>query len=88
MAILCFLEDDFDQSKSHFQKCLAIAKDLDASRMKLDCLLCLAYMGLRDSDWSNAEKFFNEGYFVARQCNEANIAEKCLCNSGIATANI
>lgn len=88
MAILNFLNDDFQQSKVYFVKCLAIAKDLDAARMKLDCLLCLAFMAFRDNDWSNAQDYFNEAYFVARICSEANVAEKCLCNAGIASANI
>ena len=88
LAFLSFLEDDFTKSKQYFTRCLAIAKDLDAARMRLDCLLCLAFMSLKDSDWKNAQDFFNEAYFVARQCSEVNIAEKCLCNAGIATANI
>jgi hypothetical protein len=88
LAFLSFLDKDFEKAKTQFKKCLAIAKDLDAARMRLDCLLCLAYIALQDSDWKNSQDFFNEAYFVARQCSEVAIAEKCLCNAGIASANI
>jgi hypothetical protein len=44
LAILNFLKKDFVTSQCYFQRCLAIAKDLDAGRMKLDCMLCLAFI--------------------------------------------
>jgi hypothetical protein len=56
--------------------------------MKLDCLLCLAFIAFDRKEWEKARDYFNEGYFVARQCSENNIAEKCLCNVGIASGNI
>lgn len=56
--------------------------------MKLDCLLYLAYISFSNSDWSNARDHFNEAYFVARVCNEAKMAEQCLCNAGIASGNL
>jgi hypothetical protein len=56
--------------------------------MKLDCLLCLALITFDGKEWLKAKEYFNEAYFVAQICNENYIAEKCLCNAGIASGNI
>jgi len=34
--------------------------------MKLDCLLCLAYIAFENKDWEKAKDHFNEAYFVAK----------------------
>ena len=88
LAIIHFVRRSFEQSQNYLERCLEIAKELDASRMKLDCNLYLAYIAFNSSNWTNAKDYFNEAYFAARQCNEAQMAEQCLCNAGIASGNL
>ena len=68
-------------------ECIKIAKDLRAVRMQLECLLCMAYISYDKKDWQDAQTYFNHAYNVAKECGESNIAEQCLCNSGIASGN-
>ena len=55
--------------------------------MQLECLLCMAYISFDKKHWSDAQHYFDEAYTVAKNCSETNIAEQCLCNSGIASGN-
>lgn len=75
------------QAQSNFEKCIEIARSLKASRMQLECLLCMAYISFNRGDWYTAQHYFDQAYLVAKECSEPNIAEQCLCNSGIASGN-
>ena len=55
--------------------------------MQLECLLCMAFIAFEKKHWQQAKYFFDEAFFVAKECNETHIAEQCLCNAGIATGN-
>ena len=54
----------------HFDLCLQIAAVLSAHRMRLECLLCLAYMAFEDEEWRRAQECFNQAYFEATECAE------------------
>ena len=66
---------------------MVIAKLLNANKMKLECLLCLAYIQFTDCAWKEATELFNQAYLVAKNNGENVISEQCLCNAGIASTN-
>ena len=47
----------------------------------------MAYISFDKKNWQDAQHYFDEAYTVAKNCSETNIAEQCLCNSGIASGN-
>ena len=87
LAIAYLLKGDMEQAQAHFMECIKIAKDLRAVRMQLECLLCMAYISFDKKEWQDAQTYFNHAFAVAKECSESNIAEQCLCNSGIASGN-
>jgi hypothetical protein len=59
---------------------------LKATKMQLECSLCLAYLAFTEYKWKEAKELFDNAYFVANEIGEKKIAEQCLCNSGIAAS--
>ena len=39
---------------------------LQANKMELECLLCLAYMVFNENKWAEAKVLFENAYFVSR----------------------
>jgi len=87
LAIANLLKGEMDQAVNYFNECIAIAKDLRAVRMQLECLLCMAYISFDKKNWQQAQQYFDRAYKVAKECGESHIAEQCLCNSGISSGN-
>mmetsp|Transcript_20852 Transcript_20852/g.19903 ORF Transcript_20852/g.19903 Transcript_20852/m.19903 type:complete len:93 (-) Transcript_20852:17-295(-) len=51
-------------------------------------MLCLGYIAFDEKNWEKTKDFFNQAYFKAKQLNENDLAEQCLCNAGIASGNM
>ena len=87
LAIANLLRRELDQAHDSFVQCLELARELRAEKMQLECLLCLAYISFDKQAWAEAKEYFDEAYFVSKECGETHIAEQCLCNAGIASGN-
>jgi tetratricopeptide (TPR) repeat protein len=96
LAICHVLRREYEPAKKQFEQCLMIAQQLKASKMQLECLLCLAYISFDEKQWLQAKQHFEQAYKVsdqlitckvAKEAQESVIAEQCLCNAGIASGN-
>mmetsp|Transcript_3739 Transcript_3739/g.3463 ORF Transcript_3739/g.3463 Transcript_3739/m.3463 type:complete len:115 (+) Transcript_3739:1734-2078(+) len=57
------------------------------SKLQLDCLLSLGYISFEKAKYEDAKQYYNKAYKCARQLQEPEIAQQCMCNVGVCIGN-
>ena len=56
--------------------------------MTLDCLICLSYIYFDWREWKDSKAHFQYAYDVSKKLGEQGLTDLCLCNQGVANANM
>jgi len=88
LGLTFFQEKKYDQAMSHFMGCLEIAQRLGNTRLQLDSLLYLSKIANKQGDGNTTHGYLQQAYNASKNIGEAEIAQKCHCNMGIALGNV
>ncbi len=52
------------------------------TKLQLDCLLSLGFIAVENKEMEDAKGFYSKAYKCAKQLQEPEIAQQCMCNVG------